>query len=366
MTHRRNPRVIAFYLPQFHPVKENDEWWGPGFTEWQNVVQARRLFPEHEQPRLPTTLGFYDLRVPDVREAQAELARTAGVEAFCYWHYWFEGRRLLNRPFDDVLASGRPEFSFCLAWANETWSRRWLGEEADVLLSQTYSARDNIAHAAWLANVFADTRYLRVHGRPLFVVYRPEALPNPRRFLGALRRACERAEVETPFVLGTNSHHDADCRVLGFDGTIDWEPRLGACVDAAKSVYGDGLKVIDYVAARRIMRTNTGRYRGYPCVVVAWDNTPRRGEAGIVFTDATPERLREALAEAFVSVTDLEANEQLVFVNAWNEWAEGNYLEPDERHGKGRLEAVSRALCAARGSRLLDVSSMADQHSVVT
>src|ERR671925_1451295 len=161
-------RLIAFYLPQFHPVPENDEWWGSGFTEWANVARARPAFRGHYQPHLPGELGFYDLRLPEVRAAQAELAASHGIEGFCWWHYWFEGRRLLGRPFDDVLASGEPSFPFCLAWANESWSRRWLGEERDILQEQTYSPRDDAQHARWLTRAFADQRYVRVEGRPLY------------------------------------------------------------------------------------------------------------------------------------------------------------------------------------------------------
>jgi lipopolysaccharide biosynthesis protein len=337
-------RVIAFYLPQFHPVDENDAWWGPGFTEWTNVVQARPLFEGHQQPRRPADLGYYDLRVPEVREKQAELASAHGIEAFCYWHYWFEGRRLLARPLDEVLASGKPDFPFCLAWANETWSRRWLGREEDVLISQTYSRGDDVEHARWLAHVFSDERYVRVRGRPLFVVYRPEMLPNAREFVDATRRACAAAGVEDPWLVGTNSHRDADSRQFGFDGTIDWEPLLGAVVPDAEAVYSDGLKVVDYHTARRLMHAADRDYPTYPCVVVSWDNTPRRGGNGVVLTDATPRRLAQALRAAIAQVGPLGSEEQLVFLNAWNEWGEGNYLEPDDFIGAGRLDAVRSVL----------------------
>jgi lipopolysaccharide biosynthesis protein len=177
-------RFIAFYLPQFYPTPENDQWWGPGFTEWTNVVQARPLFEGHYQPRLPADLGFYDLRVAEVRQAQAALALKHGVEGFCYWHYWFHGTRVLDRPFSEVLASGEPDFPFCLSWANETWSRRWHGAGAaadEVLVEQRYSEEDDLAHVRWLMHAFADPRYIRIGGRPLFLVYRPFDLPDARR-----------------------------------------------------------------------------------------------------------------------------------------------------------------------------------------
>src|SRR6185295_19133327 len=175
------PRVLAFYLPQFHPIPENDRWWGPGFTEWTNVTRARPLFRGHYQPRLPADLGFYDLRLPEVREAQASLAREYGLDAFCYYHYWFNGRRLLNRPFDEVLESGRPDFPFCLCWANEHWTRKWDGRDDDTLMRQEHSLKDDRAHIEHLLRAFADPRYVKINGRPLFLVYRTELLPEPLR-----------------------------------------------------------------------------------------------------------------------------------------------------------------------------------------
>jgi lipopolysaccharide biosynthesis protein len=344
MNERRFPRLIAFFLPQFHPIPENDTWWGAGFTEWQNVVSAEPLFPGHYQPHLPADLGFYDLRVPEVREAQAALALRYGIEGFCYWHYWFEGRRLLERPFDEVLASGKPNFPFCLAWANESWSRRWLGEDRDVLLAQTYSTRDDVEHARWLTYAFADPRYIRVRGRPLFVVYRPEHLPDPGRFIAALSRECSRKGLERPLVLGTNSHRHADSDSLGLDGTLDWEPRLGEVVDEAAAIYGDELKMIDYAEARRLMHQGETAYEAFPCGLVSWDNTPRRGSSGVVLTNSTPERFAEALGRAIDRVAQWESDDRIVFLNAWNEWAEGNHLEPDLKHGLSYLTAIRRVL----------------------
>ena len=331
-------RLVAFHLPQFHPIPENDAWWGPGFTEWTNVAQCRPHFPGHDQPRFPTDLGYYDLRVPEVRQKQANLARAHGIEAFCYWHYWFHGQRPLHRPIDEMLLSGSPDFSFCLAWANETWSRRWLGEERDILIRQTYSEVDDVAHAKWLAPVLADKRCLRVHGRPVLLVYRPGDLPQPQRTVDTIRAACGDAGLLNPFLLGINAHSQVDFRKLGFDGNVDFEPQLGVLPGYDK----EGLKVYDYASARELMKNHTRDHPLFPCICVGWDNTPRRGPNGIVFTNSNPELFAAGLSQKIDEVAQKPSDERLVFINAWNEWAEGNYLEPDLKWGRAYLEAVRR------------------------
>jgi lipopolysaccharide biosynthesis protein len=334
-------RFIAFYLPQFYPTPENDLWWGLGFTEWTNVVQGRPLFEGHYQPRLPADLGFCDLRVPDVREAQAALAAEHGIEGFCYWHYWFHGRRALERPFDEVLASSRPDFPFCLSWANETWSRRWHGSGApdEVLIEQAYSEKDDLAHVRWLLSAFDDPRYIRVGERPLFLVYRPHDLPDPRRTLDLFRSECTRAGVAEPYLLGINAHQpNEDTRPLGFDCTLNFEPQLSAVPGPTDP----GLKIYDYTIATRSMRAQARDYPTHPCVMVSWDNTPRRGPDGIVFINSTPATFERGLRDVVATHPEAEPSERLVFLNAWNEWAEGNHLEPDLRHGLGWLEAVRR------------------------
>ena len=339
----RSARAIAFCLPQFYPTPDNDEWWGRGFTEWTNVVQARPLFDGHYQPRLPADVGFYDLRVPEVREMQARLAMDHGIEAFCYWHYWFHGRRVLSRPFDEVLASGRPHLPFCLSWANETWSRRWHGTGAgqEVLIEQTYSANDDLDHIRWLMTAFADPRYVCVGGRPLFLVYRPFDLPDARRTTDLFRNECVRGGLPEPYLVGINAHRPSDdTRPLGFDVTLNFEPQLSAVPGPTDP----GLKLYDYPTARRSMRAQRRDYPFHPCVMVSWDNTPRRGGDGIVFINATPETFERGLREVVSSIADQPAEERIVFLNAWNEWAEGNHLEPDLRYGRGWVEAVRRVV----------------------
>jgi lipopolysaccharide biosynthesis protein len=254
-----SPRFIAFYLPQFYPTPENDEWWGPGFTEWTNVAQARPQFDGHYQPRLPADLGFYDLRVTETRRAQAELAASHGIEGFCYWHYWFHGTRVLDRPFSEVLASGEPDFPFCLSWANETWSRRWhgAGTPDEVLVEQRYSEEDDLAHIRWLQTAFADPRYIRVGGRPLFLVYRPFDLPDMRRTNETFRSECVRVGLPEPYLVGINAHNPTrDTRPLGFDSTLNFEPQLSAVPGPTDP----GLKIYDYTIATR-SRATTQRIR---------------------------------------------------------------------------------------------------------
>jgi hypothetical protein len=300
--------------------------------------------------------------LPDVRLAQAELAAAHGIEGFCYWHYWFNGQRLLERPFNDVLASGQPKFPFCLAWANETWSRRWLGDERDLLMQQVYSPEDDLNHARWLTRAFSDSRYIRVANRPLFLIYRPRDLPDSNRTTDLLRTECVQHGLPEPYLLGIDAHcPGVDCRTLGFDGTLVFEPQLGA-LPAFKS---DGvsfgklrrnlslgvpswrLKIYDYTAARALMMRRTRDFPFYPCVLVGWDNSPRRGANGIVLVKSTPERFGVALQEVLRCASTKPPEDRLVFLNAWNEWAEGNHLEPDRRYGLGHLKSI-RAVVGAR------------------
>ena len=361
-------RVVAFYLPQFHPVPDNDEWWGKGFTDWRNVVPARPLFPGHRQPHLPADLGLYDLRVPEVRVAQAELARAHGISAFCYYHYWFEGRRLLERPFDEVLATGRPDFPFCLCWANEPWTRAWDGRDSSVLVEQTYSTADDHAHARWLTGAFADDRYLRIDGRPVFLVYRAAALPDARRTADILRAEAQRAGIGELLLCRVESFRGehGDPAELGFDAAVEHQPdwtdlgrsqrrtlawRAAARAGLAPRAFSQH-RVYDYAMVTETMTTRPQPpFRRFPGLTPSWDNTPRRRRDGVVLTGSTPERYERWLAACLARAAVDGGEESLVFVNAWNEWAEGNHLEPDARAGRGYLEATRRAVERAAATR---------------
>lgn len=354
----RRARMIATYLPQFHPITENDECWGKGFTEWTNVAKTKPLFRGHYQPHLPRDLGFYDLRLSETRIAQAELARAYGIEGFCYWHYWFDGKRLLERPFNEVLSSGQPDFPFCLAWANESWSKRWLGEEKEVLQKQTHSLEDDLIHARWLVRVFADPRNIRVKGRPLYLIYRPRHMPQPERTTDIIREECVKNGIPQPYLLGINAHcPNFDCRKIGFDGTMNFQPALGVLPyvmdDGVRlrklmrnikfGVVSQKLKIYDYSLALRRMMCQKRDYPVYPCIFVGWDNSPRRGKNGIIMVNSKPEIFESGLSDMIQSVLDRPYDDRLVFINAWNEWAEGNHLEPDMKNGHKYLEAVKRA-----------------------
>jgi hypothetical protein len=350
-------RTITFYLPQFHPVPENDEWWGAGFTEWTNTVAARPLFRGHDQPHLPADLGFYDLRVPETREQQARLAARYGIEAFCYWHYWFAGRQLLERPFAEVLRSGQPRFKFCLAWANQTWSGIWHGAADRVLVEQTYPGReDEEQHFRHLLPAFEDDRYFRVGGKPLFYIFRPEQLPDPHSFTEHWHEMALRAGLPGLYLVAEVSD------LLG-RGPVFRDP-VGAGFDAGVYMRLPAENVHPWPRLKMRLRRKLLRHpetyeyarrplsrgaeadspRVLPNVYPNWDNTPRSGRRGLVLLNSEPDRFRVHVRDALQILADRPAEERLLFVKSWNEWAEGNYLEPDRRHGHGHLRVLREEL----------------------
>jgi lipopolysaccharide biosynthesis protein len=366
--HPESLRAIAFFLPQYHPIPENDEWWGKGFTEWRNVAQAKPLFPGHNQPHVPADLGFYDLRLPEVREAQAELARAHGIHGFCYYHYWFNGRRILERPFNEVLASGKPDFPFCLCWANENWTRIWDGGEHDVLLEQHYNADDDRAHIRALIPAFRDPRYIRIDGRPLFLVYRTELLPDPRGTAELWREEAAKAGLGALYLARVeNFVTGIDPRTIGFDAAVEFAPH-GAFVGKIKfrspvhrALARLGLlpeaylhsEVVNYRAMMLgMLAKNAPDFKRFRCVSPMWDNTARRRSGARVYVGSTPQLYQQWLSEiARWTIARFRPEERLVFINAWNEWAEGCHLEPDVKWGRQYLEATNAALGAATQPR---------------
>lgn len=349
--------AVAFYLPQYHPIPENDRWWGDGFTEWTNVRKGRPLFEGHYQPHDPGELGYYDLRDPEVRSAQADLARSHGIEAFCYYHYWFNGRQLLERPFNEVLASKSPDFPFCLCWANESWTRVWDGGSRQVLLEQQYSAEDDLHHIRWLLQAFADPRYLRVNGKPLFLVYRASQLPDPLRTTQSWREEAVRAGLGQLYLLRVESFptEHTDPAALGFDGAVEFQPDSKNLPILRKILRRLSLEVgfkyvdtYDYQAfSERMSRKPDPGYRRYPCVTPMWDNSARRRMQPTILHASSPARYRQWLERALQQAACFPASERLVFLNAWNEWSEGCHLEPCARWGDAYLKATRDALGAA-------------------
>ena len=375
--HDLDLRAIAFYLPQYHPVPENDAFWGAGFTEWRNVVAARPRFRDHEQPHLPADLGFYDLRLDEVRLAQAELAKSAGLSGFCYYHYWFGGKRLLSRPMDQMLASGQPAFPFMAAWANENWTRAWDGGAQEILIAQDYSDADTIAHARHMASIFADPRYIRINGRPVFAIYNADALPDPRRWCDRFKETSLVFDAE-PYLIRIERHLDQDTRPpadLGFDAALEFQPfsrNFLAWLKARPDLKRHPVKRLVNRLKREIDRKyypldrhfdieafiafdtcqTSPAYTLFPGVTPSWDNSARRppGKA-LIFRNSSPDGFADWVHAKALAFTPPSPDENLIFVNAWNEWAEGNHLEPCLRHGHGWMDALRSGLESATYTR---------------
>lgn len=380
-------RVIALYLPQFHPTPENDRWWGPGFTEWTNVAKAKPLFRGHQQPRIPADLGFYDLRLPETREQQAQLAREAGVEGFCYYHYWFgNGRQLLERPLQEVVASGKPDFPFCICWANHTWSNKtWERKSAvqknSVLMEQTYpGTEDDIAHFNTLLPMFKDRRYMTVDGKLIFAIYDPFGFKNVQQFIATWRRLAEENGLPgfhfigmTPSTLtirtapdGTrqrvmpNLKSSAEIyrRVLdlGFDAVNSLGKRRGEMLyegkwkNIAKTVlrhigFPTGSMRYDYERTVRNYFAPEDTWENvYPSILPQWDRTPRVASMDGVYVNATPEKFENHIRQALSLIKDKQPEHRILFLKSWNEWGEGNYVEPDMEWGHGFIDAIHNAV----------------------
>ncbi len=357
----KSARLIAFYLPQFHPIPENDKWWGKGFTEWANVVKAKPLFPSHYQPHLPADLGFYDLRVPETRVEQAALAREYGIEGFCYWHYWFNGKLLLDRPFREVLDSGIPDFPFCLAWANENWTRRWDGQADEILQAQTYGGEeDSIRHFNWLLRAFKDHRYIKVDSKPIFLIYRPFDLPDPSKTVSLWRKLASEAGLPGLYLIAMRTGFDVasvNWIEKGFDAVLNYQPNFRILVDYinAQRRSGNGSTtaqqpldayIIDYETAWRLLSSDS-RVSGdiYDSVFPSWDNTARRmNSTPFIIANSSPYEYEKWLKFEIDKMSDRSPEHRVVFLNAWNEWAEGNHLEPDIRFGRTYLEVTRQAV----------------------
>jgi lipopolysaccharide biosynthesis protein len=346
-------RLIAFYLPQYHPIPENDAWWGKGFTEWANVSRARPLFPGHNQPRQPADLGFYDLRIPEVREAQAELARQHGIHGFCYYYYWFEdGKRLLERPLEEMLASGKPDFPFCLCWANENWTRRWDGQERQILMRQDHSPENDMTFLHSVLPYMRDPRYIRVNGKPLLMIYRSTLFPDITATVSRWREELKRLGEPDIYLVAAETFDVSGEAVTtaGFDALCELPPhQVGntPVVDSRHIQFNEPFsgRLYDYTQiVDRFLSRPAVRYRRIRSVTLEWDNTARRKASSHVMVNYSLTSYHRWLRGVINETSRLEnPDERLVFINAWNEWAEGTYLEPDTRNGLAPLEATLAA-----------------------
>lgn len=362
------PKVIAFYLPQYHPVKENNEWFGPGFTEWTLVAKSKPLFKGHVQPRIPADLGFYDLRVPEVREEQARLAKEAGITAFCYYHYWFgNGRVLLEGPLNSIIQDGKPDFPFCLCWANHSWyKKQWNPQtsllDESLLMEQTYPGdEDIIDHFSFLLPAFKDKRYLRINDKLAFVIYAPKAIPDTEKLMAIWNELA--AQNDLPgfyFISYANNvpdindpcHSIYDATILALISNIEKRGRGGKMAGYISSIkdrlskfLNKPLSVYEYKKASKYFLDPIDRNDNiFPVIVSNWDYTPRRGMGGLIFKNATPELFKKHVLEALEMVKNKPVENQVLFLKSWNEWGEGNYIEPDLQYGHGYINALHDAI----------------------
>jgi len=357
---RSGVRIIACYLPQFHPIPENDAWWGKGFTEWTNVGKAKPLFRGHYQPRVPADLGYYDLRLPETRQAQADMAREYGVEGFCYWHYWFgNGKRLLERPFNEVLASGKPDFPFCLGWANHSWEDKQFNKEGSrkVLMKQLYlGEKDYINHFNTILPAFKDKRYIRVDDKPFFLIYAPFEIPNVSVFIQLWQRlARDNGLKGIHFVANTHNTGDIDELInLGFDAVNivrlfhffkhQYTLFERAYVKAMRIIFKRG-QIVDYRICSKYFHGEEDYLNCcYPSIFPNWDHSPRSGRSGHILINSTPQAFKKHVKEVIETVKNKPPQQKIILLRSWNEWAEGNYIEPDLKFGRGYLEALREAI----------------------
>ncbi len=355
----KKARVIAFYLPQYHPIPENDVWWGKGFTEWTNVGKAKSLFKGHYQPRIPADLGYYDLRVAETRKEQADMAREYGVEGFCYWHYWFgNGKRLLERPFNEVLTSKEPDFPFCLAWANETWKGFAHGlKNRNILIEQLYSGIDDYtAHFYEVLPAFKDKRYITIEGKPLFMIYKPLENTEVVVFIETWRKLAIENGLNGIYFVGQNADLKFSVDEIlktGVDGVntvrlhnyqLKYRSLASKIVKHVNKYLRSVPQVYSYkTVSKYFFEVEIDKKENvFPTLITGWDHSARSAREALVLTDYTPDNFDSSVNEVVTIVKDKKADNRIVFVKSWNEWAEGNYLEPDMRWGIKFLEVLKK------------------------
>lgn len=358
---QKKARVIAFYLPQYHPLAENNEWWGKGFTEWTNVAKAKPLFRGHYQPKIPADLGFYDLRLPEVREEQVELAREAGVDGFCYYHYWFEyGKELMQRPFDEIIANGKPDFPFCLCWANESWHAKFWNKDGSsknkLLVEQKYLGKeDNEKHFKRLLPAFKDKRYMRIDGKLIFCIYKPLDFVGIEELMDQWNSLALKEGLNGFYFIGQTVKQKEIDRILslGFDAVnivrlYDKHQNQSVISKIARRIKGQFFKMpfvysykkmIPLLIGKEEMRDNV-----YPTLIPNWDHTPRSTYGGFVLNGSTPELFGKHIDSVLDRIHSKTEKNKIVFLKSWNEWGEGNYMEPDLKFGKEYIKVLARKL----------------------
>lgn len=358
----KKAKVIAYYLPQYHPTKENNEWWGKGFTEWTNVAKAKPLFRGHEQPNIPADLGFYDLRLPEVRAEQAELAKEAGIDAFCYWHYWFgDGVQLLEKPLQEVIRLGEPDFPFCLGWANHPWRKKQWNKDVSrldqsLLMDMKYPGEaDVVAHFNKMLPAFKDPRYYKIDGKLVFLIYVVKDIPYLDMFIKEWRELAKQNDLPDFYFLGHVNNEDEieyarkfdfnhlvyENHFQVFESSKNWVNKIKTVVayftkiPLNKIKYSDFVEKLDYSVVK-----NTDDI--FPTIYSNWDTSPRLGAAARIITNPDPKYF-EVLVKKVIKMLEGKS-EKVIFLKSWNEWAEGNYIEPDLRYGKGRINALRKAI----------------------
>lgn len=352
------PKIIALYLPQFHPIPENDEWWGKGFTEWTNVGKAKPLFKGHYQPRIPKDLGYYDLRLPEIRTAQADLANKYGVDGFCYYHYWFgRGKQLLERPFNDMLQSGKPDFPFMLCWANESWHAKFWNHEGvsskKVLIKQLYGdIEDNTKHFYHLIDAFKDSRYIKIEGKPLFMIYKPLEDTKIDTFLDLWQSLAKENGLPGIHFIGQTINIKKDSDLIlskGFDSinpirtfeVLENRKLFHRIYSRLYRTIFNSPSVMHYKEAIKYLTNDLDKKQYiYPSILPNWDHTPRSGRKGFLLHNSTPEYFRIHVRNVFNILANKSVENQICFIKSWNEWGEGNYMEPDIVYGNAYLEVL--------------------------
>lgn len=352
--------IIAFYLPQYHPTPHNNEWWGEGFTEWTNVAKSKPLFRGHYQPKVPADLGFYDLRMAEIKEQQVKLAQEAGVTGFCYYHYWFgNGEQELELPFNQVLETGKPDFPICLCWANETWARKFWNKDgavvgADILAEQKYlGENDNETHFYSLLKAFKDPRYIKIDEKPVFMIYRPLHFIDVDKLIQQWNNLAVKNGLDGIYFIGYTlfvSNEYDKIKDLGFDAVCSCRLNRNVKHDfawAIRKACSLIFKTPRKISYKKLLPSFVGEedYRDdvFPTMIPNWDHTPRSGYNGDLFTNSTPALFEKHCEQVLSIVKDKRSNRQIAFLKSWNEWGEGNYMEPDLKYGKGFIKSLREA-----------------------